>query len=383
MAAAVVGTGSVGSNAFTSLEPPETTAELLMFPTAPQRSIHRPVFGDWLRAQQALNESCVPLLRKRARRINACCCGPQYVARSTGGIGVVAGYCRDRLCPTCQRLRGTAVAAAVRGAIHGMDCVRFITLTLAQVDRPLEDTLKILSAAFRRLRAQPEWKKHIRGGVYAVEVVFSPTSLLWHAHLHVLADGLFWSQRDLSDLWRKTTGDSFIVDIRMVGSRQAAANYVAKYVAKPMDSASWPDAKLCEYAEALHGKRMVHTFGAKYGEFKEEEEPGTVKATVEVLCSANQLQRAAKLHDAYACMALELLQRTRGMTRTAVSGPPTLSPMPFAPLEPWEDERLLECLRVISTISPGAPPAKKTRWDTGGPARIERQGLLQELRLCT
>jgi hypothetical protein len=174
------------------------------------------------------------------------------------------------MCPTCQRLRGTEVARATEAAIVGMDCVRFITLTQAHKDRPLFLSIAAIAASFRALRAKDAWKRHVKGGVYAMEIVFSRQTRMWHVHLHILADGVFWSQKELSDLWGEVTGDSYICDIRLVGSRRAAAAYIAKYVAKPMDVHEWPDEKVCEYADALHGKRMVHTFGKSYAMYQED-----------------------------------------------------------------------------------------------------------------
>jgi hypothetical protein len=238
-------------------------------------------------------------------------------------------------------------------------------------------------ADFRVLRQTEEWKNHVRGGVYAVEVVFSPTTELWHVHLHIIADGLYWSQRDLSKAWEVVTVSSYIVDIRLVGSRRAAANYIARYVAKPLDAAAWPDSKLREFADALHGKRMVHTFGKSYAVEVEPEEPGVVSEKAERLCSANSLMKAARLHDAYAKMGLELLGRTRGALRAAIRVPGEVSSVPWLPLEEWETERLLYCLRIIGQRSPTDKPAHTTHWDTGHLQPPLRQGSFSDWLVCT
>ncbi len=239
-----------------------------------------------------------------------------------------------------------------------------LTLTLKHVDRPLFLTLAALAASFRELRKTTEWRRHVAGGVYVIEVTRNTQTKTWHAHVHVIFDGEFWAQRDIVKVWRRVTGDSEIVDVRAVHSRSSAANYVAKYVAKPTDQANWPAAALCEFADALHGKRMLHTFGACYAEQVEPETPGTKSEPAEPLLSANRLVWAANRGHAYARTAVELLNRCNGWLRNALGPAATPARIVRVPLEPWENERLLICLRAVATDDANAEPPAKTHWET-------------------
>ena len=63
-------------------------------------------------------------------------------------------------------------------------------------------------------------------------------------------------------MWLEATGDSRIVDIRQVKRVSDAARYVAKYVAKPLDTAATRDhTALVEAVQALHGQRLCGAIG--------------------------------------------------------------------------------------------------------------------------
>jgi hypothetical protein len=170
----------------------------------------------------------------------------------------------------------------VAHAIKHADSLRFLTFTLRSSDEPLRDQLDRLYASLRQLRRTAEWQRHVRGGIATVEVTRNPRTGQWHPHLHVLADGTYWKQSQLSAAWRAVTGDSPIVDIRAVRSRNAAAQYVAKYAAKPLDMRGWPLDAIADLAAALHRRRLVLTFGSLHGhklDADDERERGQVEAS--------------------------------------------------------------------------------------------------------
>lgn len=244
-----------------------------------------------------------------------------------------------------------------------MDAPRFLTFTLKAMDRPLFLTITALTASFRQLRKTPEWKRHVRGGVYVIEVTRGEKGTHWHAHVHVICDGTFWQQKNMSEVWLRVTGDSRVVDIRAVHSRTSIANYVAKYVAKPTGQAEWSDAELCEFAGAMHGQRMVHTFGDSYAEEVEEPNAGEVKVLAEQLCTTNKLLHLDFKGDAYGVYAVQLLARSNYHVRTTLGNrtPPRTLGLPQ--LEPWEIERLVYCLRWVRMSNPDDAPSPICHWD--------------------
>ena len=147
-----------------------------------------------------------------------------------------------------------------------MDSPRMITLTVrSTAAESLADLLAHLRSSFRRLRARAAWRAHVVGGIYTVEATHSPRTGAWHPHVHIIADGRYWNVQALQAEWNAASGDSYIVDIRPIRSKRGVARYVAKYVAKAADFAAWSDSVIEEYAEAMHGARLVHTLGNLHG----------------------------------------------------------------------------------------------------------------------
>jgi hypothetical protein len=142
-----------------------------------------------------------------------------------------------------------------------------VTLTLRHREGPLLPQVRRLVRSFAALRKSDLWSSRAKGGVWFLEVKRSRDGLAWHPHMHVLVHGRFMSQVQLSDEWRKVTGDSYIVDVRIVDSVAEATRYVTKYVSKPVDASvgqnhDWH----VEYLRDLRSVRMLGTFGSWRGE---------------------------------------------------------------------------------------------------------------------
>lgn len=202
---------------------------------------------------------------KRVDRLMNCCRFPAVLATKTSGAHLSLGRCRDRLCPTCSAIRSRQAAEKISKAVQAMDSPRFMTLTIRSDGSSLVDLLVRLRAAFKRLREREFWKTGVRGGIYALETTYNERTGQWHPHIHLVWDGRYISQRQLSAEWLECTGDSPIVDVRAIRSRTAIAKYIAKYVAKGVAAQEWPEEAIAEYADAMHGARLMHTFGCLHG----------------------------------------------------------------------------------------------------------------------
>lgn len=243
-----------------------------------------------------------PLIR-RSFKIADCCQNPLVYADDGGRARVILQTCRDRLCPGCQRRRGKTVTAKVAAAVERFDALRMITLTKRHRGQTLPTMMDEVADAFRKLRQDPVWKAAVVGGVYVYEVTLNPQTREWHAHVHVLADGTFIKQRDLSAAWLRATGDSPIVHVKMIHERSAAARYVAKYVAKPTGLETFSDEEIVEYALAVARRRLFHSFGRHHRtRCPEWEAPPGSKAR-EHVCSVRDLARAAEAGDNEAAWA--------------------------------------------------------------------------------
>ena len=179
-----------------------------------------------------------------------------------------AQYCHCRHCEPCARAKGNLLTANLRKRLETQadGRYRFITLTLRHRDDNLRPQIERLYQSFRALRASKLWKGSQRGGCAILEVKWDPDTGLWHPHLHVISEGDFIHQADLSNAWLKITGDSSIVDIRALSAGKDAAHYVAKYVSKGTNNEVWwNDSAAVEWIHATKGVRTAATFGTWRG----------------------------------------------------------------------------------------------------------------------
>lgn len=174
---------------------------------------------------------------------------------------VVSDTCRDRWCLPCGQARARTIAANVTERMK-RDRFRFITLTLRSTDKTLNQLLDQLSLSFQRFRQVNPWRKWTKGGVAFTEVKHHDGPDRWNVHLHVVAEGGYMKRHELMKVWHRITGDSYMVDIKLIRHASEVAQYVAKYASKPLDKSVTCDSSALKTAiEALHGRRLISTFG--------------------------------------------------------------------------------------------------------------------------
>lgn len=177
------------------------------------------------------------------------------------GFRVMCDKCRHRCCVACGRERAAILVNNLTEQMKGKVC-RFVTFGLRHSRTPLEDQLDRLYRCFNILRRRKFWVGCVAGGGAFLEVKISEKDGLWHPHLHLIVTGDFIDQRRLSEEWLAVTGDSSIVDVRLVRDGSDVARYVAKYVTKPLDSSVFDITdNLDEAIVALSGRRLCLTFG--------------------------------------------------------------------------------------------------------------------------
>lgn len=318
----------------------------------------------------ALERSTNPKLEKRAARLDGCCSAPLLLRRTDGQASLSLQTCKDRLCPRCQRERGGVAARKITAVVRRWSTCRFATLTLRHRDAALADELGRLHEAFRSLRKTEGWRKRVRAGVWSIEVTRNKGTGRWHAHIHLLYAGEFFPQAELSRLWEEATGDSRIVDVRAVADREKTARYIAEYVAKPAEAGSWSEGEICEYAEAMHGRRLIHTFGAEHGANVDPEPASEVKEGAEIVAPLKFTLAAAKMGDEKAAHAIEILRRLGATYAMACGTDPLASTAVVVPVQLWEHEivhreakRCLDehILRELASLAPKPTPRRAER----------------------
>ena len=144
----------------------------------------------------------------------------------------------------------------------GNDNISFLTLTLADADKPLSELIDKLLASFRKLRQWPTWKRRVVGGVAFLEIKWSDAKQRWHPHIHAIMDSAYIPQADIADRWKLITATSFIVHIKRPRNAETVIRYVTKYGSKPLNQSFVNNAeRLDEAIAALKGRHLCTAFG--------------------------------------------------------------------------------------------------------------------------
>lgn len=184
-----------------------------------------------------------------------------YRNELTGEIKIISSCCRLRWCPFCSQGRKWRVSEECTAWLHSIKSPKMLTLTLKHADAPLEHQLKHLYAFFRTFRQRKYIRTYVAGGVWFFQIKRNSTDTMWHPHLHCLLDSTWLDQKRLSTTWHVITHGSGIVDIRAIHTPEQAAEYVARYAAKPAMLAPLSMPERIELITSLHGRRMVGTWG--------------------------------------------------------------------------------------------------------------------------
>lgn len=178
---------------------------------------------------------------------------------------LVGGYCHDRFCVPCQRAKAALVCDNLVPRLAGKR-IRHVVLTLRHTDDDLPSLIDFLLRCFATLRRTRFWRHHVRGGAAFFELKHNDVSHTWHPHLHILCEGRFIPQGELSLLWKNITHGSFVVYITPVPSQSQVARYVTKYASKGVTHAvnHRPDL-LQQCIVALAGRRTCMTIGSWRG----------------------------------------------------------------------------------------------------------------------
>lgn len=255
---------------FLQLEHPETNPHNDLYGTAGELSgddqlASRFRHSGWERNRKLIYQSLRRTLQGKNRVASFADCGATaYVYRAVDDpsrFRLGGSSCRDRFCLPCSIDRSRCLATNVLKTL-GKRPARFVTLTLLQTNAHLRDVLDKLYKNFAKLRARSFWKQRVKGGCAFIEVKYSEANDAWNVHLHAIVHGRFIPKRDLSREWRKLTGDSYIVDVRLVDDEARIGRYVTKYVSKPFnDTFLNRPAYLDTVVRAMVGRRLCLTFG--------------------------------------------------------------------------------------------------------------------------
>jgi hypothetical protein len=180
----------------------------------------------------------------------------------TNKVSVISNSCRLRWCPICSRGRAGYIIHNLKPWIAGLVRPRFLTLTLKHSNAPLSDQISTIYKHFRMLRKHKWFRSRVAGGVWFFQIKLSSKADQWHPHIHCILHGKYLPHSELSKLWLRITGSSPVVDIRAVRDPEEAADYVARYSARPAQLRSYPIDLRVEIFCAMHRRRLCGSWGS-------------------------------------------------------------------------------------------------------------------------
>lgn len=134
--------------------------------------------------------------------------------------------CNDHInCGVCRLKRMARLQKKYLPALEEFKNAKMLTLTMKRQGDLKSDLLR-LNKCLMRFKKTKAFKKNVFAYFGTKEVVEN------NVHAHIMIDGLFWDQKEISNLWREITGTDFIVDVRRIKNPAKAIKEVFKYIVK-------------------------------------------------------------------------------------------------------------------------------------------------------
>lgn len=232
--------------------------------------------------------------RERAQKMDYC---GTRLAFDDGGKLISANFCRQRVCPCCQRRRSLKVKSdfyRIQDALRGCAWVHLV-LTVPNVcadelSRTIDDMQRCSSRFFRI----DDIKRAFLGAARCTEVSFNAKVNTYHPHFHCLvavkksyfSSRNYLSRDKLRRLWaacwslRHTKVEnakdtdikyqaglfesSELLQVYIAKADDGAVAEIAKYAVKPLEldlPAPIRYTVLTWLLRALHGRRLIQTYG--------------------------------------------------------------------------------------------------------------------------
>jgi len=330
---------------------PETGPISLPRQNALQDAIHTPWQAERDRAMEVLSAAPQRHLQRAALRMAGCGSHVDlYIDPDTAQVRRHTCTCKSRLCPYCARKRTARVADQMTAVVVKMKHPRHLVLTVKSQAGDLHQQTRDLRHWFAALRKNAFVKANMTAGVYTLECTLNLRTTKWHPHLHIIYDGEYMPQLKLRKLWHQITGGSDIVWITDAQSRTGLVKELCKYLGKPQDAQHWPDDRFLEYATAIHGVRMVQTFGKIAPDAVVDNLTDLVKPPNLWSISLAKICWLADQDDRNAAKLLPIIaQRWPDLARYLYQRSPQFA------VDPTAAERLL---RAFATIEAGPSPPK-------------------------
>lgn len=200
--------------------------------------------------------------KSRVVTLEQCRTGAYFVRnRKTAKVKVLSSSCHLRWCPMCSATRRWFLTQQVSDWLTTVRQQKFLTLTVQHYEEPLQKQIDFLYESFKKFRKTKFIKNHVRGGIWFFQIHRAKSDGLWHPHLHCVIDAAWMDKFKISATWEFVTKTSKIINIKEVKNADSMAEYVARYAARPSLLSHLDVPSRYELLQALHGRRLVGTWG--------------------------------------------------------------------------------------------------------------------------
>lgn len=232
--------------------------------------------------------------RERAQKIDYC--GTRLAFDKEGKL-IGANFCRQRVCPCCQRRRSLKVKSdfyRIQEALSGCAWVHLVLTVPNVYASELGNTLDDMQRCSSRFFRIAEVKRAFLGVARCTEVSYNDKVNTYHPHFHCLVavKRSYFSSRNylsrdrLRRLWSAcwdmrslkienakdgdiiSSGEAFdgyqLLQLYIAKADEGAVAEIAKYAVKPLELELPKPIKytvLTWLLRALHGRRLIQTFG--------------------------------------------------------------------------------------------------------------------------
>ena len=238
-------------------------------------------------------------LLKRSVRIQSCGSTLHFASTVTGDKRLIrADFCKDRMCPACQKRRSLVVYHQVKDVCLSLQkqyvSTRYLMLTLTIPNVPigsLRSSMSDMNKAWYKMVNRKEFKSAVWGWFKALEITYNSKTNTYHPHFHILLavpneyfkGKNYITQGRWLELWRLSMKMPHItqVDVRRIKANpnrqdsteiESAAAEVGKYSTKPSnyivkfkDDYIANELVVNDLALALRGARLT-SFGGRMKE---------------------------------------------------------------------------------------------------------------------
>jgi len=181
---------------------------------------------------------------------------------TTGQVRVLARSCHLRFCPICNRFRQKLIRHNVATWLGTKKYPKLLTLTLKHKNIDLREQIDKLYRCFRAFRRLKLIKKRVPAGIWFFQITRGQNGKEWHPHLHCVITGGYLPKRELQRDWQRITGESFMVDIRLIHDPVSAACEVARYATQTCNVKTLNCEEMSDLDIALSHRRICGTWGS-------------------------------------------------------------------------------------------------------------------------